>query len=101
MQLNLEIRKRLSVAAMTIRQPVVIVQQRPQAAKPAVKGPKAETHEQAELRRERVEAITRKAPEIVITSKAVYVLNNQLDAVNAVPMRLPIMARIRNWLRTE
>lgn len=96
--LPLETRKRLSVAAMTLKQPAVFVTHPPKAT-PA-KGPKIETREQSELRRERVALNERKPPQVVITSKSVYVLNNSLDAVSAVPMRLPLLSRLRNWLKS-
>jgi hypothetical protein len=102
--LPLETRKRLSVAAMMLRQPAVFVTTTPRSETPKAmpdKGPKIETREQAELRRERVQNNERKPPQVVITSKAVYVLNNSLDAVSAIPMRLPVLSRLRNWLKGE
>jgi len=98
-------RHKLSAAALTLRhtasQPMVFVQQPTKLAVTTVvaKTPRIETLEQVELRRARVEAITRVAPKIVITSNSVYVLDNQLDAVNAVPMKLPWITRLKNWMK--
>ena len=63
-------------------------------------GPKIETREQAELRRERTEQITRRAPEVVITSRWVHTASS-FDGQQAVVVKLPWMQRLRNWLRTE
>ena len=61
---------------------------------------KAETKEQAELRRERVEAITRRAPEVVITRRWIHTASH-FDGQEAVVVRLPLMVRLRNWLRGQ
>lgn len=97
MTLTLETRKKLAVAAANLRtpsQPAVFVA----APKPSRKA--QETREQAELRRERVEAITRRAPEVVITSRWVHTASS-FDAQSAVVVRLPIMARLINWLKSD
>lgn len=60
----------------------------------------AETKEQAELRRERVEAITRRAPEVVITRRWIHTASH-FDGQEAVVVRLPLMVRLRNWLRGQ
>jgi hypothetical protein len=65
-----------------------------------LKGPKVESKEQAELRRERVEAITRRPPGIVVTSKWTRV-SMHFDAVEAVPLRLPLLQRVWNWLHSQ
>ena len=72
----------------------------PAVVVPTIKGPKAETKEQAELRRERVEAITRRAPNIVVTSKWTHVAMH-FDAVDAVPLKLPLLQRVWNWLHSQ
>lgn len=61
---------------------------------------KAETKEQAELRRERVEAITRRAPEVVITRRWIHTASH-FDGQEAVVVRLPLLVRLRNWLRGQ
>ena len=101
-QLSLETRKGLAVAAMTLRQPTtpaVFVTRQVPRVEPQVK-PKAETREQAELRRERVEHITRRAPEVVITRRWIHTASS-FDGQQAVVLRLPLMQRLRNWLRSE
>jgi hypothetical protein len=98
-QLRLETRKKLAVAARTLRQPpqpMVFVTTAPQAKR----SPKMETTGQAELRRERTEQITRRAPEVVITSRWVHTASS-FDGQQAVVLRLPWMQRLRNWLRSE
>lgn len=64
------------------------------------KAAKAETLEQAELRRERVESITRRAPEVVITRRWIHTAND-FDAQSAVVMKLPLLQRLMNWLRSD
>lgn len=105
--LSLNDRKNLSVAASMLRTPVqqvpaVFVVQQLKAAVPVQgrKPVKVETREQAELRRERVEAITLRAPGVVVTSKWTHVTMN-FDAVDAVPLRLPLLQRVWNWLRSD
>lgn len=107
-QLSLQTRKSLAVAAMTLRAPVPAVfvtaskvvgagtKMVPLLAKAA----KAETLEQAELRRERVESITRRAPEVVITRRWIHTAND-FDAQSAVVMKLPLLTRLMNWLRSD
>jgi hypothetical protein len=102
--LSLETRKRLSVAAAMVHTPVpaVFAEWEPLAvvSQPKKLGAKVETLAQAELRRERVEAITRRAPSIVVTSKWTRVTMH-FDAVEAVPLRLPLLQRVWSWLRTQ
>lgn len=63
---------------------------------PAV--PRQETTQQAEMRRARVDALTRVPPAVVITNRWTYV-SLHFDAVEAVPLRLPLWQRLRLWLR--
>lgn len=63
-------------------------------------GPKIETTAQAELRRERTELITRRPPEVVITSRWVHTASS-FDGQQAVVLKLPLLQRLRNWMRTE
>jgi hypothetical protein len=98
-RLRLETRKRLAVAAMTLRQapsPMVFVTQLQEAKRT----PKMETRGQAELRRERTEQVTRRAPEVVITSRWIHTLSS-FDGQQAVVVKLPWMQRLRNWMRSE
>lgn len=104
-QLSLETRKGLAVAAMTLRQPVrganaapAVFVMRPTVKAEPVK--KMETREQAELRRERVESITRRAPEVVITRRWIHTASH-FDGQEAVVVKLPWLQRLRNWLRSE
>lgn len=107
-QLSLQTRKSLAVAAMTLRAPVpaVFVTSKVTGAGTKMvpllvkKAAKAETLEQAELRRERVESITRRAPEVVITRRWIHTAND-FDAQSAVVMKLPLMQRLMNWLRSD
>jgi hypothetical protein len=108
--LPLETRKRLSVASMTLRQPVVrakdeggsmkdevLILPLKQKAGMSVSARKLETREQAELRRERVESITRRAPEVVITRRWIHTASH-FDAQAAVVVKLPWLQRLRLWL---
>lgn len=103
-QLSLQTRKSLAVAAMTLRQPVpavfVVRTEKPEKEKAESRKQKVETREQAELRRERVENITRRAPEVVITSRWIYTAS-QFDGQEAVVLKLPLLTRLRNWLRSD
>lgn len=105
-QLSLQTRKSLAVAAMTLRQPVPAVfvatvkQKQERGTAQGTVRPKLETREQAELRRERVESITRRAPEVVITRRWIYTAS-QFDGQEAVVLKLPLMQRLRNWLRSD
>lgn len=96
--LNLQDRKRLSLAADSLKMPatpaVFIAAPKQKAL------PKTETREAAELRREKVEAITRRPPEVIITSRWVYTAS-QFDAQSAVILKLPMIQRLRNWLRSD
>lgn len=96
--LSLQTRKSLAVAAETLRQPVpavfVVRPEKLAARKPA------ETREQAELRRERVESITRRAPEVVITRRWIHTASH-FDGQQAVVVALPWLQRLRNWLRSD
>jgi len=94
MSLSLATRKNLVVAATTLRQPAVFVKL------DKLDKPKAETREAAELRRERVESITRKPPEVVITRRWIQTASH-FDAQAAVVVKLPWMQRLREWLRSE
>lgn len=96
MTLSLTERKKLAVAAANLRTPpaVFVVAQPPRAMK------KEETREQAELRRERVEAITRRAPEVVITSRWVHTASS-FDAQSAVVVNLPLVQRLIAWLKSD
>ena len=58
---------------------------------------KVETREQAELRRERVESITRRAPEVVITRRWIHTASH-FDGQEAVVVKLPWLQRLRNWM---
>lgn len=103
-RLSLETRKRLVVAAETLRQPAmtavfVAPLKEMRTGVSALPG-KVETREQAELRRERVEGLTRKAPEVVITSRWVHTAS-AFDAQRAVVLKLPLLQRMKQWLRTE
>jgi hypothetical protein len=108
--LPLETRKRLSVASMTLRQPVVrakdeggrmkdevLILPLKLKADEGIRAPKVETREQAELRRERVESITRRAPEVVITRRWIYTASH-FDGQEAVVVKLPWLQRLRLWL---
>ena len=108
--LPLETRKRLSVASMTLRQPVVrakdeggrmkdevLILPLKQKAGMSVSARKLETREQAELRRERVESITRRAPEVVITRRWIHTASH-FDGQEAVVVKLPWLQRLRLWL---
>ena len=96
--LPLETRKRLSVAAMTMNQPIVFVPMQKQAPKPLKA--KEETKEMAEMRRYRVENITRKPPEVVITRSWIHTASH-FDAQTAVPIKLPMWKRALNWFKSE
>jgi hypothetical protein len=108
--LPLETRKRLSVASMTLRQPVVRAKDEGGRMKDevlilplklkagmGVSARKVETREQAELRRERVESITRRAPEVVITRRWIHTASH-FDGQEAVVVKLPWLQRLRNWM---
>jgi hypothetical protein len=108
--LPLETRKRLSVASMTLRQPVVrakdeggrmkdevLILPLKLKADEGIRAPKVETREQAELRRERVESITRRAPEVVITRRWIHTASH-FDGQEAVVVKLPWLQRLRNWM---
>ncbi len=107
--LPLETRKRLSVASMTLRQPVrgkdeggrmkdeVLILPLKLKAGMGVSARKVETREQAELRRERVESITRRAPEVVITRRWIHTASH-FDGQEAVVVKLPWLQRLRNWM---
>jgi hypothetical protein len=112
--LPLETRKRLSVASMTLREPgsaagavpaVFVLRERRETenevlslkADEGIRAPKVETREQAELRRERVESITRRAPEVVITRRWIHTASH-FDGQEAVVVKLPWMQRLRLWL---
>ena len=87
------------MAAMQLRQPIVIVEA-PKPKPQPVKTAKVETLEQAEMRRLRVDAITRQPPEVVIT-RTWIATRTHFDAQVAIPIVLPLWQRFRNWLRTE
>jgi hypothetical protein len=108
--LPLETRKRLSVASMTLRQPVVRAKDEGGRMKDEVlilplklkadegmRAIKVETREQAELRRERVESITRRAPEVVITRRWIHTASH-FDGQEAVVVKLTWLQRLRLWL---
>lgn len=97
-ELPLETRKKLSVASMMLNQPVVIVQPPKAPAKPLKA--KEETKEMAEMRRLRVEDITRKPPEVVITRTWIHTASH-FDAQTAVPIKLPLWRRALNWFKSE
>lgn len=105
-QLSLETRKGLAVAAMTLRQPVVganaapavfVMRQKPREEVKTEPVKRVETREQAELRRERVESITRRTPEVVITRRWIHTASH-FDAQAAVVVKLPWLQRLRLWL---
>lgn len=101
--LSLQTRKGLAVAAEALRSPVpaVFVTLPPLLRQGTGRTTReAETREQAELRRERVESLTRRPPEVVITSRWVHTAS-AFDAQRAVVLKLPLIQRIRQWLRTE
>lgn len=99
-QLSLQTRKSLATAAMSLKQPVPAVFVAGPLTRPVERGAKQETREQAELRRERVDAITRKAPEVVITRRWIHTASH-FDGIEAVVMKLPLIERIRAWMRSE
>lgn len=104
-RLSLEQRKSLSVAALAVRSPapapqaVFVVRAAPMPLLRTRSG-KEETREQAELRRLRVEEMTRRAPQVVITRKWTHATGG-VDAQSAVTMRIPLWERLRLWLRGE
>jgi hypothetical protein len=102
-RLSLETRKGLAVAAMTLKQPVretravpAVFVLRQETAQRTVRTT-METREQAELRRERVESITRRAPEVVITRRWIHTASH-FDGQEAVVVKLPWLQRLRLWL---
>jgi hypothetical protein len=113
-RLSLETRKGLAVAAMTLKQPVretravpAVFVLRQEAAQETAQRTAfgalrevrttMETREQAELRRERVESITRRAPEVVITRRWIHTASH-FDGQEAVVVKLPWLQRLRNWM---
>jgi len=58
-----------------------------------------DTLTEAQLRRERVQAILRPVPQVIVTSSAVHVLNT-FDANAAVTIRLPLVQRVKLWLKS-
>jgi hypothetical protein len=106
-RLSLETRKGLAVAAMTLKQPVretravpavfVLRQEAAQETAQRIVRTTMETREQAELRRERVESITRRAPEVVITRRWIHTASH-FDGQEAVVVKLPWLQRLRLWL---